>query len=258
MLKRRLGNTGMAVSPLGLGTVKFGRNTGVGYPRSFELPSDGQIADLLGLAKDLGINLLDTAPAYGASEARLGEAIEGQRRDWVLCTKVGEQFDGVRSRYDFSEDHVLASVAGSLGRLRTDTLDVVLLHADGRCVAQIETAGAFRALARLRREGVVRAVGFSGKTDLDGRAALPRSDVLMCSINRDYRDEVALAAEAQCLEVGVLVKKPLAQGFDADSSALAEIVNLPGVTSAVVGTTSVAHLAANVAAVEEATAVREP
>ena len=132
MLRRPLGNTGIEVSPLGLGTVKFGRNTGIDYRRAYPLPSDGRIADLLAVAQREGINLLDTAPAYGTSEARIGEAIEGHRDDWVLCTKAGEEFDGAKSRYDFSEDAVLTSVEGSLARLRTDNVDILLLHSDGQ------------------------------------------------------------------------------------------------------------------------------
>ena len=65
---RPLGATGLQVSPLGLGTVKFGRNQGVKYPQAFNLPSDREALALLELAWDLGINLLDTAPAYGESE----------------------------------------------------------------------------------------------------------------------------------------------------------------------------------------------
>src|SRR5690606_15619655 len=86
---RPLGQTGLTVSALGLGTVKFGRNTGVKYPRSFELPDRSAAANLLSLARDLGINLLDTAPAYGESEERLGELLQGQRQDWLICTKAG-------------------------------------------------------------------------------------------------------------------------------------------------------------------------
>ena len=85
---RPLGSTGLRVSPLGLGTVKLGRNTGVKYPNQFALPSDGQARELLALARDLGINLIDTAPAYGTSETRLGPLLQGQRQDWVVCTKV--------------------------------------------------------------------------------------------------------------------------------------------------------------------------
>ena len=81
---RTLGSTGMSLSPLGLGTVKFGRNQGVKYPSHFDLPSDQQIRNLLAQAQDLGINLLDTAPAYGISEERLGPLLAGQRADWLI------------------------------------------------------------------------------------------------------------------------------------------------------------------------------
>jgi len=86
-----LGQTGLEVSRLGLGTVKFGRNQEVRYPNSFVLPSDQEIIDLLELAHSLGINLLDTAPAYGSSEQRIGRLLNN-RADWVICTKVGEEF----------------------------------------------------------------------------------------------------------------------------------------------------------------------
>ncbi len=89
---RPLGATSLSVSPLGLGTVKFGRNVGVKYPQPFDLPSDQEALTLLATAWDLGINLLDTAPAYGVSEERLGRLLQHCRRDWVIVTKVGEEF----------------------------------------------------------------------------------------------------------------------------------------------------------------------
>ena len=245
MLSRRpLGRTGIRVSVLGLGTVKFGRDAAVHYPHPFELPSDAQLAELLATAKSYGVNLLDTAPAYGTSETRLGEAIQGCRDDWVVCTKAGEEFDGTRSRYDFSEDHILRSVERSLARLRTDRVEIVLVHSDGRDVAEIEAAGAFRALAGLRREGVVTAIGFSGKSVTDGRTAMARSNVLMCTINAVDGEEIPLAAEAAGAGVGVLVKKPFAQGRQVDMGQVAGIAVLPGVTAIVAGTTSCEHLEA--------------
>ena len=243
---------GFAVSALGLGTVKFGRNTAVKYPQPFALPTDGEIAELLAAAKTLGINLLDTAPAYGNSEERIGEAIAGERERWVLSTKAGEDFAGGASRFDFSADHVLCSVARSLRRLRTDVLDVVLLHSDGRPVAAIEAAGGFRALRRLQREGVVRCVGFSGKGASDGRAALPLADVLMCEIHGGDRGQAPLAAAATTAGVGVFVKKPMASGTRADPAALARIAQLPGVTAVITGTLRPDHLAANAAAIAAA------
>ena len=100
--KCRLGQTSLDVSILGLGTVKFGRNQGVKYPNSFSLPSDKELSHLLSLAADVGINLLDTAPAYGMSEERLGHLLQGQRHQWIISTKVGEEFIQGQSYFDFS------------------------------------------------------------------------------------------------------------------------------------------------------------
>ena len=100
--KRTLGESGIIVSCLGLGTVKFGRNQEVKYPEKFALPSDEIISKLLDQAQSLGINFLDTAPAYGSSEQRLGRLLS-RRQDWVICTKVGEEFVTGKSFFDFSD-----------------------------------------------------------------------------------------------------------------------------------------------------------
>ena len=255
MLTRSLGKTGLTVPLLGLGTVKFGRTAKVSYPRPFVLPSDEHIADLLALAKSLGVTLLDTAPAYGASEQRIGEAIAGERADWLLCSKAGEEFNRSESRYDFSEDHILCSVERSLERLRTDYLDILLLHADGRDTERIVAAGAFHALRRLQSEGVVRTVGFSAKNEVDGCAALPLADVLMCTANASQASLIDRAGEEG---VGVMVKKPLASGHHADPQVLAKVAQLPGVSCIVVGTIDADHLAANVAALVDGSASASP
>ena len=79
MVPRPLGRTGIKVSPIGLGTTKLGRNTDVKYPKPFELPSDKQVGELLEAAFALGVNLIDTAPAYGESETRLGPFVAQHR-----------------------------------------------------------------------------------------------------------------------------------------------------------------------------------
>ena len=72
MVQRPLGSSGLIVGPIGLGTTKLGRNTDVKYPLPFELPSTREVEELLEAALELGVNLIDTAPAYGESELRLG------------------------------------------------------------------------------------------------------------------------------------------------------------------------------------------
>lgn len=250
MEQRPLGSTGMTVSLLGLGTVKLGRDRGVRYPQPFRIPDDAAARRLLDRARDLGVNLIDTAPAYGRSEARLGELLAGQRDHWVIVTKVGEEFDDGRSRHDFTPEHVHASVARSLHRLRTDHLDVVLIHSDGNDVDILERRGTLEALTDLRAAGVVRAVGISHKTPEGGRLALARGcDVIMATLNlteRDQLDVVAAAGERGC---GVLIKKALASGHASAADSLRFVAAQPGVSSIVVGTIDPEHLAANARAI---------
>ncbi|TXI36040.1 MAG: aldo/keto reductase, partial [Aquipseudomonas alcaligenes] len=163
-LHRPLGDTGLIVSPLGLGTVKLGRDQGVKYPNGFTIPDDAAARALLDQARALGINLIDTAPAYGVSEQRLGPLLRGQREDWVIVSKVGEEFDNGQSRFDFSPAHTRLSVERSLQRLETDRIDLVLVHSDGNDVAILRDSGVYETLAELKREGKLRAFGLSGKT----------------------------------------------------------------------------------------------
>ncbi|MDZ7668519.1 MAG: aldo/keto reductase [Gammaproteobacteria bacterium] len=249
MERRPLGRTGMAVSVLGLGTVKLGRDQQVKYPRPFTLPDDAAATRLLEVARELGINLLDTAPAYGTSEARLGRLLHGQRDDWVLCSKVGEEFVDGRSFFDFSPEHTRRSVERSLRRLATDRLDVVLIHSDGDDLAVLDHSGALETLMALRDAGHVRAVGMSHKTLAGGRRALELGcDVIMATLNLDYRDELPLIAEAGSAGCGVLIKKALASGH-AGTASLQFAAAQPGVASLVVGTIDETHLRANAAAV---------
>lgn len=82
MPQRALGRTGIVVSPLGLGTVALGRAEGLKYPRPVRIPTDEDALELLSRARAVGVNLIDTAPAYGLAEERLGSLLPGRREDW--------------------------------------------------------------------------------------------------------------------------------------------------------------------------------
>ncbi len=256
---RPLGSTGLRVSPLGLGTVKFGRNQGVKYPRPFALPADREALALLDLAWDLGINLLDTAPAYGESEERLGRLLRQCRRDWVIVTKVGEEFRGGESRFDFSAAATHASVERSLRRLGVDALDAVLIHSNGDDLAILEREDVLPTLLELRRAGLVRTVGMSAKTIDGGLRAVECCDLVMVTYNLLQREELPVIHAAQTAGKGVLIKKGLLSGHldqvvDADPvlASLRLIFAESGASSVVVGTLNPAHLQANVAAAEQA------
>lgn len=243
MTKRPFGQTGSDVSILGLGTVKFGRNKGVKYPGGdgFALPTDGDISSLLDIAIDLGINLLDTAPAYGLAEERLG-SIMGARRDrFFLVSKTGEEFDAQSgaSGYNFTADHTRLSVERSLQRLKTDYLDCVLVHCNRDDLAVLQDSDVIGTLHALKDAGKIRSFGASTYSIAAGKIAVDRCDAVMVAHNRDYTDEADVIAYAEEHGKAVLVKKGLASGHIADAVALQEnirfVLQTPGVTAMVFG-----------------------
>ena len=248
MIYRSLGQTGLELSPIGLGTVKIGRNTHVKYPTDFELPSDHEIIQLLTLASKLGINCLDTAPAYGSSEARLGELLPEITCDFRIITKVGETYDpDTGSHYDFSEAAILKSLERSLQRLNRDRLDVVLLHSDGQDIEHLNH-GALQTLIKARDQGLIQAVGLSGKTVDGGRQALDEgADCLMITLNPEIQDEQPLIDEAQRFGAGLLIKKALRSGHLTTSipEIFEDLFAHPNVTSAIIGTINPVHLRDN-------------
>ena len=247
---RPLGNTGLTVSALGLGTVKIGRNQGVKYPRPFDLPDDQQVMRLLGLARELGINLIDTAPAYGTSEKRLGKLLE-RRHDWVLVSKAGEEFEDGESRFDFSPAHLRQSVERSLRRLNTDYLDVLLIHSNGDDLALIEEHGVLDTVAELKRSGLIRAGGMSTKTVAGGLAALSGSDIAMVTYNLAETAEREVIDYAAREHKGILVKKAFASGHaceagdDPVTASLHQVLGTHGVSAVIAGTINEQHLKEN-------------
>lgn len=253
-LHRPLGDTGLRVSPLGLGTVKLGRDQGVKYPSGFTIPDDTEARQLLALARDLGINLIDTAPAYGRSEERLGPLLRGQRQDWVIVSKVGEEFEAGQSHFDFSPAHTRRSVERSLQRLETDVIDLVLVHSDGNDMAVLRDSGVYETLAELKQAGKIRAFGLSGKTVEGGLLALERGDCAMVTYNLNEQGERPVLDYAAQHAKGLLVKKGLASGHvclapgvDPVRASFELIFGHPGVTSAIIGTINPLHLSHNVA-----------
>lgn len=248
---RPLGDTGLNVSALGLGTVKLGRDQGVKYPNEFRIPDDRQARELLAVARELGINLIDTAPAYGTSEQRLGQLLE-HRDDWVICSKVGEEFIDGESRYDFRPEYARESVLRSLRQLNTDRIDILLVHSDGNDLDIIERHGTLDALNELKKEGLVRATGMSTKTVAGGIACLERSDVAMVTYNLAHDEELPVIDHAASHHKGILIKKAFgsghlcAEGEDPVLASLKKILGTTGVSSIIAGTINPAHLEENV------------
>lgn len=250
MERRAFGNTGLCVSSIGLGTVKIGRNQQVKYPQAFEIPDDDAVKKLLNMALELGVNLIDTAPAYGCSEERLGKLLPGDRSDWHIVTKVGEEFVEGQSQFDFSEKHIRYSIERSLKLLRTDYLDTVLVHSNGDDLEIINRFGALDILADIKKAGLIRSYGMSTKTIEGGLLALEKSDVVMATYNLQDTRETPVFEKAAELGKAMLVKKAFASGHlhtpESAFKTFQQIFAMSAVSSIVIGTSNPKHLEENV------------
>jgi len=252
LTKRQMGSTGIEVSVLGLGTVKIGRDQEVKYPSGFTIPNDNEVRNLLSLTQELGINFIDTAPAYGNSEERLGHLMTNPN-DWVIMTKVGEIFEKGQSHFDFSAKHTRMSVERSLKRLKRESLDMVLVHSNGDDMNIINNEGALEELSRLKEKGLIQSYGMSTKTVEGGMWVVENTDIVMATLNLSDDHDLGVIARAAELNKGVVIKKGLQSGH-ADKSAggggvekaFEYIFSHQGVSSVIVGTINETHLKDNV------------
>ena len=247
MPQRSLGRTGLMTSPLGFGAFKIGRNQKIKYPQPYDLPGEPEVTRLLNGILDLGVTLIDTAPAYGLSEERIGNVIAHRRREFVLSTKVGETFENGSSTYDFSAAAIRQSIERSLRRLRTDVLDLVFLHSPGNDLEILTRTDAVATLQELKQDGLVRAIGLSGKTVEGAQHALAWADALMVEYHLGDRSHEPVIKEAARHGLGVIVKKGLAAGHLPPADAIRFVLANAHVSSLIIGGLNLAHIAENVA-----------
>ena len=149
MKHRPLGRTGIQVSPFALGAMMFS---------SFGNSDQNDVDRMMGRALDAGINLVDTADAYGDSEEMVGRALQGRRDDVVLASKFARPIGDDPNHRGGSRRWIMTAVENSLRRLRTDHLDLYQLH---RPDPETDVEETLSALTDLVRSGKVRAIGSS-------------------------------------------------------------------------------------------------
>lgn len=215
MTYRRLGDSGLVVSVVGIGCNNFGR----------KLDFDGTRA-VVDAALDVGINFFDTADIYGdpqgSSEQMLGEALKGRRDDVVVATKFGMDMHGLNGP-DFgargARRYAMRAVEASLRRLGTDYIDLYQMHEPDPGTPIDETLAA---LDDLVRSGKVRYLGnsnFSGWQIADadwvassnGRSRFISAQNHYSLVHRDVEVEVVPACER--FGLGLLPFFPLANGL---------------------------------------------
>ncbi|MDQ3202337.1 MAG: aldo/keto reductase [Pseudomonadota bacterium] len=210
MSYRTLGHSGLQVSTLTLGTMMFGEQT-----------STEDSLRIIDKAWDQGINFIDTADVYtnGRSEEIVGEAIAGNRHEWVLATKVGfGPVDGVPNRSGLSRKHIFNGIDASLTRLGTDYLDIYYLHHEDHNTPLEATVSA---IGDLIRTGKIRYWGLSNYRGwriaevirVADKLGIDRpviSQPLYNIVNRQAESEQITAAQNYGL--GVVPYSPLARG----------------------------------------------
>jgi aryl-alcohol dehydrogenase (NADP+) len=146
---RRLGASGLEVSPLCLGTMDFGEGAG-----------ERTAGRIVAMAREAGVNFIDTADvnAGGLSERIVGQAVRRDRDRWVLATKSGNSMGPGPNQSGMGRKWILQAIDGSLRRLGTDYVDIYYLDIDDAATPLEETIGALGDLIRL---GKVRSWGFS-------------------------------------------------------------------------------------------------
>jgi aryl-alcohol dehydrogenase-like predicted oxidoreductase len=198
MEKRKLGNTDMVASVLGFGGSEIG----------YERASLATVKKLLNSALDAGLNVIDTAECYIASEELIGTAVGARRKDYYLFTKCGHERGW--SYPDWRPESLLRSIERSLKRLKTDCIDLIQLHS---CPEEELRRGAvIEALGQARERGYARYLGYSG----DSQAALyavecGAFDTLQTSVSIADQEAIdrilPLALERN---IGVVAKRPIA------------------------------------------------
>jgi aryl-alcohol dehydrogenase-like predicted oxidoreductase len=211
MRKVVLGGTGLKVTPLAYGTWQFGGDWG---------PVDESAAiGAIAHARSLGINLFDTAQAYGfgRSERLVGKALAADLRDSrdsvVIATKGGLRMDGDRLVRDASPGWLRQGVEASLDALGTDHVDLYQVHWPDPATPIGETAAA---LADLVGEGLIRHVGVSNYStaQIDEFSAVLPAETFQPPYHLFRRDiEADLLPYAGAHDIGVLVYGPLAHGL---------------------------------------------
>ena len=171
MKYRKLGNTGLIVSGVALGTMQFGGKMNMG-----NLDQEGATR-MVKLALERGINFIDTADVYslGESETLVGNALKGMRKEIVLATKGRLPMDENFNRSGATRVNILREVEDSLRRLQTDYIDLYQVHGWDSNTPIEET---LRTLDDLVRQGKVRYIGLSNFMSWQATTAVMLQDRL--------------------------------------------------------------------------------
>lgn len=209
MKNRPFGNTGMNVSEVGLGAWQLANP-------DWGIDDKKEALKIVQKSFEAGCNFFDTAPGYGGgrSEELLGEGLKSVRKDVIVCTKFS--YYNEKHESEWKAKHVRSVLEGSFKRLRTDYVDILLLHnpprelMDGNVSAEL-----YAEMEKLKTEGKVRAYGVSldWRVELENVLDTTQSEAAEVFFNALYQDCLPAFAKAQSQGMGLIVKVPLDSGW---------------------------------------------
>jgi aryl-alcohol dehydrogenase-like predicted oxidoreductase len=276
---RTLGRTGLEVTVLGFGSSMTPMRWTNGQPISPET-ADKVLNGVL----DAGINYIDTAIDYGESEVSIGRYIAHRRDEYFLAAKCGcpvnvapSLGDG-RASHVYTRDNIVAGVEQSLTRLHTDYLDILQIH-NGPALGILQEENVIETLLDLQRSGKVRFIGSSATflSDTADHIALGVFDVVQMAYSALERESSAVITAAAKSGAGTVIRGGIARGGrgvgrgDAslwssfhsaglddllDGATRSEFmlrytISHPDLTTTIVGTLNLEHLAENLASVRK-------
>jgi aryl-alcohol dehydrogenase-like predicted oxidoreductase len=218
MQYRDLGKTGIRVSAIGFGAWAIGgASEASGTPLGWGRTSDDESLAAIRRARDLGVTFFDTSDSYGfgRSESLLGIVLSRHRRDVVIATKVGvARTSGGELRKDFSREHILHAVDGSLKRLRTDYIDLYQLH--NPTIEDLRREEIQETMDRLQELGKIRYWGVSIFNPEEGIEIINNNwgyalQVLYNILNQAPASELFPLAKER--GYGIIARVPLASGL---------------------------------------------
>jgi aryl-alcohol dehydrogenase-like predicted oxidoreductase len=213
MKYRRLGKTDLKVSVVGFGAWQFGGEWGKTFTQQ-------EVDRLLGRAKELGINLIDTAECYGdhLSESLIGQAVHKDRESWIIATKFGHKFHSNFERTDhWSPQEVIQQLEASLKALRTDHVDLYQFHSGSN--EAFDQDELWEMLNEQVKVGKIRYLGISISSQNDNfyqteQATKVGASAIQVVYNRlDRAPEQRVLPSSRDQNLGVLARVPLASGY---------------------------------------------
>lgn len=216
MLYRKLGCTGYDASLIGFGTWQLGE-------QRWSLPSNTDSIRLLQESRELGVNIYDVAVVYGQyqdqlgylqsrAQERLGQAFARQRDKVIYCLKLG-QFDEYSHRHDYEPKRIIEQFQHSLRRLKTDYIDICLIHAPS--IYEVKSQKAITVLKTLQALGQVRMIGYSFEAEPEhALLAMTQSiDVIMLQYNLLDQECATVIDEARIRGIGILCGGGFKRGY---------------------------------------------